>query len=309
MSYLHIENLYKARDILLFRECFALEKVHGTSAHVAWTSGSVRFSSGGASYKRFVELFDEAALRDRFTAVGHPAVGVYGEAYGGSEQGMSRVYGKELAFIAFDVKVGDVWLAVPDMVQVVEALGLEVIPWCKVSTDIEALDAERDRPSEVAARRGMGDAHPREGIVLRPLIELTKNNGERVIAKYKGEAFAERAKTPKVTDDPARRTVLRAAQAVAEEWVTPMRLTHVLQRFPGAGLESMRAVIAAMVEDVYRESNGEIVESREAVSAIGRRTAELMKGRISASLHPPTADAAAHAATAARPVLPRRERS
>ena len=32
MGYLHIENLYKAQDILLFRECYALEKVHGTAA-------------------------------------------------------------------------------------------------------------------------------------------------------------------------------------------------------------------------------------------------------------------------------------
>lgn len=35
MGYLHIDNLYKNRDILLFRECWALEKVHGTSAHYA----------------------------------------------------------------------------------------------------------------------------------------------------------------------------------------------------------------------------------------------------------------------------------
>jgi hypothetical protein len=32
MAYLHIENLYKARDIMLFRECYAMEKIHGTSA-------------------------------------------------------------------------------------------------------------------------------------------------------------------------------------------------------------------------------------------------------------------------------------
>ena len=35
MGYRHIDNLYKNQDILLFRECFALEKIHGTSANVA----------------------------------------------------------------------------------------------------------------------------------------------------------------------------------------------------------------------------------------------------------------------------------
>ena len=37
MGYRHIDNLYKDQRILLFRECFALEKIHGTSAHVSWT--------------------------------------------------------------------------------------------------------------------------------------------------------------------------------------------------------------------------------------------------------------------------------
>lgn len=29
MGYIHIENLYKNRAILLFKECYALEKIHG----------------------------------------------------------------------------------------------------------------------------------------------------------------------------------------------------------------------------------------------------------------------------------------
>ncbi len=45
MSYLHIDNLYRSQDILLFRECYALEKIHGTSAHVAYHNGEVKFFS------------------------------------------------------------------------------------------------------------------------------------------------------------------------------------------------------------------------------------------------------------------------
>jgi hypothetical protein len=30
MGYLHIDNLYKSQDILLFKRCYALEKIHGT---------------------------------------------------------------------------------------------------------------------------------------------------------------------------------------------------------------------------------------------------------------------------------------
>ena len=34
MSYLHIQNLYKDPRILMLREVYALEKIHGTSAHI-----------------------------------------------------------------------------------------------------------------------------------------------------------------------------------------------------------------------------------------------------------------------------------
>lgn len=72
MAYLHIQNLYRERDILLFRECYALEKIHGTSAHVAWRDGQVAFFSGSGKHARFVALFDAALLdkgvvRERWT--------------------------------------------------------------------------------------------------------------------------------------------------------------------------------------------------------------------------------------------------
>ena len=39
MSYMHIDNLYKNQDILLFKECYALEKIHGTSAGLEFGLG------------------------------------------------------------------------------------------------------------------------------------------------------------------------------------------------------------------------------------------------------------------------------
>lgn len=285
MSYLHIDNLYKSQEILLFRECYAMEKVHGTSAHVRWDGKTLTFFSGGESHERFVGLFDQAALTAAFTALGHASVVVYGEAYGGSCQRMKHTYGPDLRFIAFDMMVGDSWLSVPDMDQVATGLGLEVVPWRKVSTDLAVLDAERDRPSEVAVRRGCGEDKAREGVVLRPLIELTKNNGERIISKHKQEKFSERA-TPQKVIDPDKLKVLAEAEAIAQEWATPMRLTHILDKFPGAGIEKTGEVIKAMIEDVYREANGEIVESKDAKTAIGKRTAAMFKDRLNAALRP-----------------------
>ena len=118
MGYQSILNLYRpeAQAILQFKTLYALEKLHGTSANIAWRDGDIKYFSGGEGYERFVALFDRAALMERFQARFTPAdtVTVFGEAYGGKQHGMSGTYGKELRFAAFDVKVGDCWLAVPD---------------------------------------------------------------------------------------------------------------------------------------------------------------------------------------------------
>lgn len=283
MGYLHIENLYRptAQIILLFKELYALEKVHGTSAHVVWRQGKVWYNSGGESPVNFRALFDDATLTTAFEQLGHDEVTVYGEAYGGKCQGMRKTYGDALRFIAFDVKVGPgdggTWLSVPNMADVATRLGFEVVPWSKVPSDLAALDAARDKPSEIAVRRGITEPRLREGVVLRPLHEFTINNGNRVIVKHKGEAFSE-TKSPRPIIDPAALPVLVEAQAIANEWVTPRRLEHVLQRVGvDVGIKATSRVISAMIEDVFREAKGEIVESKDARAAIGRATAKLFK--------------------------------
>lgn len=275
MSYMHIENLYKNQTILLFRECYALEKVHGTSAHIKWTDGRLKFFSGEASHERFVELFDEAKLRAAFEALGHDTVIVYGEAYGGKIQSMKDTYGDKLDFIVFDVKIGDAWLDVPDADDVVKMLGLEFVPWVRVATNLADLDAQRDAPSVVSLWRvGNAPTHPREGIVLRPIHEMFDKRGSRVIAKYKGAAFAE-TKTPRPVVDPSQQQVLDDANKIADEWVTDMRLAHVLDKCGAKNVSDTLKVINAMLEDVLREAKGEIVDTKEARRAIGKRTAQL----------------------------------
>ncbi len=287
MGYLHIDNLYKDQTILMLKECFALEKVHGTSAHLKWKDGRVTYFSGGESHPKFLAIFDVDRMHASLAAVGQSEVTVYGEAYGGKCMGMRMTYGEELRFIAFDVRIGEHWLSVPQAVQIVESLGLEFVPWEKTSTDVAILDRIRDRPSEVAVRRGRG-AHAREGIVLRPLIELTTNAGSRIIAKHKGATFSERITPPKIMD-PAQLAILVAADAIAEEWVTEMRLTHVLDKVRAAnggdvGIQHTPRVIDAMVEDVTREAAGEIVESKDADRAIRKRAASMFKARLQARL-------------------------
>ena len=108
---------------------------------------------------------------------------------------------------------------------------------------------------------------------------MTKNNGQRIICKHKRKEFAETATERKV-DDPSKLQKLAEAEAIADEWVTDMRLTHVLDKRPGIGLEGTRTVIAAMLEDIKREGAGEIEWSQQAEKAVTQRTAQMFKKRV-----------------------------
>jgi hypothetical protein len=284
VSYMRIINLYKDQRVLAFRKVFAMEKIHGTSAHVSWKNGVLNYFPGGESLERFKKAFDEQDLIAKFVALGHPEVVVFGEAYGGSQQGMSHTYGKDLKFVAFEAKVGDTWLCVPDAEDVAHKLGLDFVPYKLVSSDIASLDAERDAFSVQAVKNGMGDGHLREGIVIRPEFEVKTSDGERIVAKHKSDKFQETA-TPRKVVDPSKLLVMAEANAIAHEWCTEMRLSHVLDAFPDADITMTGKVIAAMKEDIAREAAGEIVESKEAWAIIGRKTAEMFKARLKVKLN------------------------
>lgn len=288
MGYMHIDNLYKDQRILMFKECYALEKIHGTSAHIAWRDGKVVFFSGGEKYDNFLALFDADALAATFAArFGERTVTFYGEAYGGKQQNMSATYGKALKFIVFDVKIGEQFVDVPVAHEIAKACGFEFVPYGRVVCEVAVLDVLRDTPSMVAYQAGsvgpdrFGCTPPiREGIVLRPIHECQFNDGKRVIAKHKRPEFSER-KTIMPVDD-AKRQAMEDAQAIADEWVIEMRLTHVLDKLGNpTEMSATSKVIEAMVEDVLREASGEIIESLEVTKAIGRKSAALYKQRVS----------------------------
>ena len=277
MGYLDIANLYKDQTILMFRECYALEKIHGSSAHVSFRpeAAALNLHAGGIEGARFASLFDRDFLITEFREMFSDKVTVYREVYGGKIQKMRHTYGDAVRFVVFDVKVGDVWLNVPKAEIVATSLGLDFVPYSRCSTDIEALNAERDRDSVQAVKNGMGEGHKREGVVLRPLEEFIRNNGERVIAKHKREEFGE-TRTPREVS-PEELAILTEAEEIADEWTTPMRLQHILGSLSPEDqvVENTGNIVRLMVEDVLREGAGEIADSREARKAIGRKAAKL----------------------------------
>ena len=292
MGYMKIPNLYKDQRLLCFNTLYATEKVHGTSAHLRWDGERIHLFSGGEKHERLAEVFDFGVLTERFhDVVGAKPCKVYGESYGGKMQGMRESYGDAVAFTAFEVGFpGDgheVFLDVERAADLVAQLGLEFMPFVKLVAESRAemvalLDAERDRTALVSEMRGVEGYRMREGIVIRPPFEVRLNSGGRLIAKHKRPEFSE-TKTKRVLD-PAKQEVLRQATAIAAEWVTPMRLEHVVGALTldgvEPGIERTGDVVKAMVDDVVVEGEGEFVDSRDARKAIGKRAAQMFRERL-----------------------------
>jgi len=275
MGYMHIDNLYKDQTILDFKRCYAMEKIHGTSAHVRWTGKKLVLFSGGCSYEPFAALFDQEALAKTFSeSVGEQPAIIYGEAYGGSIQRMKETYGDKIRFVAFEVQINGLWLTVPKAESFVRKFGLDFVHWVEISTDLAEIDAQRDADSVQAIKNGCGAGHHREGIVLRPLMEVTLNNGERVICKHKRDEFGE-TKTP-IPVNKEKQEKMENAQKIAEEWVTAMRLEHILNgKAPSA--QDLGTIIPAMTADIEREAGDLIVMNSEVKKLIGATTAKLVK--------------------------------
>lgn len=287
MGYLHIDNLYKNRDIFEFSQCYAMEKIHGTSAHIRFlynnheSTYKVNFYSGGCSQLEFIKLFNQDSLvKSANELISSEEVVVYGEAYGGKVQRMSKTYGNSLKFVVFDIKLDEDWLTVPEAENVTKSFDLEFVHYKLIQTNITDINNERDADSVQAIRNGMGAGYEREGVVLRPTMEMQDSKGNRIIVKHKRDGFAERIHQPKI-EDSSELVILTEAASIANEWVVPMRLEHVLQKLPHAkSLENTREVLDAMIEDIYREARSEIVMSKEVSTAIKRKTAVLWKNKL-----------------------------
>jgi hypothetical protein len=298
MGYLHIDNLYKNQQILQFKRVYALEKVHGTSAHIRWSQPqdntqhtTLGFFSGGASHEAFVSLFDQAALQIAFKEKfgDEPTnVIIYGEAYGGKLMGMSRTYGNQLRFVAFDVNIDGKWLQVEQAARLVESLGLRFVDYEQIDATLSEIDRCRDLPSTEAARNGVEDADKtiREGVVLRPVFEVTLNNGERLIAKHKREEFRETGSLK--TIDPTKVEAKLRNEAIADDWCTARRFEHVVDQLirerddKQVQMPDILALLNLMVEDIRREGAGEIeITDEKAFSkAVGAKIVKFVKAAV-----------------------------
>ena len=279
MGYAKIENLYRRPDAL---QCFALEKIEGSSANISFNGYDVNYFSGCAKHSDFMNLFMDANLKEvykqKFLSDTDEAgeffknkkMIIYGEVFGQKIQGMKATYGDKLRFLAFDVKLDDRWLNVPSAEFIVKEFGLDFVAYEQGPLTLEWLDEQRDRPSRAA----IYPDKPAEGIVIRPIQECYVNGNSRMILKHKRAEFRE-TKTQREVD-PNAAFFLFEKSKIVDEYATPARLNHVLQKTPYREPADIGKIIKAFQADLRVECAGEFEWTRQVVGAIGQRVAEML---------------------------------
>lgn len=291
MGYMHIISLYKWPEFFkAFPQVYAMEKIHGTSTWITLTtSNELIFHSGGEPTDKFTALFDKDKLYTSLlklkTENNWSIVKIHGEAYGGKQQGMSKTYGPKLKFIVFEVCHDGQFVDVPAAEGIAKQLDLEFVHYEIGANTAEWVEAQSNLDSVQAVRNGMG-AHPREGVVIRPLTESTllfHKEHVRAIAKHKNANFWE-IKTRKPLGE--RLEVMSDINTIVDEWVTDERIKHVIDRVLQAKEDKKLThkdtptFINLMVEDVKREGEGEIEWSDNLAKGIRRQAGTMYQSHM-----------------------------
>ena len=161
------------------------EKVDGTNIRLIAVPGNADCLVLGRVDKAKPPDGVEAAtanVREKLTTVApHKTVVAYGEGYGGGIQnGVLGNYNPNgVGFVLFDLAIDGRWVRREALEGIAKKIGADVVPVVGRGTLDQAIRLAREGFSS-----GWGD-FPAEGLVTRPLVELTDYRGNRVIAKVK----------------------------------------------------------------------------------------------------------------------------
>ena len=164
------------------------EKIDGTNIRVMWDGHTVKF--GGRTnnaqlpsqlVQKLVDMFSGTTNEQLFEQhFGEKEVVFYGEGFGGKIQS-GHAYSQEQSFILFDIKVGSKFITREHVEAIAKSFNILVVPICLIGTIKEAVDYVITRPNSLIAEQ----TKESEGVVGRPLFELTDDRGNRIIVKIK----------------------------------------------------------------------------------------------------------------------------
>ena len=168
------------------------EKVDGTNIRVMWDGEGVTF--GGKTDNAQIPAHLVTVLYDEFTPTKmleqfgtEGGVCLYGEGYGMKIQKPgARYISDNSSFILFDCRVGTWWLDRVGLEDVAVNIGIDIVPIIGMGSLHDAVRFCKDGYRSTISEDATLDA---EGLVLKPLMELTTRSGGRIISKIKHKDF------------------------------------------------------------------------------------------------------------------------
>lgn len=171
---------------------WASEKIDGTSVGIKWDGERISFighTDKSQFNPRYLEYLQNRFGTPEFESCvemifgDKPAI-IYGE---GISKDYNVHYGfPEGEFIMYDIQFDNGKFAERDVVyEVASKLDIKMPFEARMTLD-EAIEYVKARPQSV-----LNSEYKMEGLVLRPMVELYLNNGERVITKIKVKDFVD----------------------------------------------------------------------------------------------------------------------
>lgn len=309
-QYPHIENIEEVPEVFELSEVIVTEKVHGSAARIGVIDGRLRLGGRKLEFTDirpdtreglcFIQWVLDTGLDKKVIEAfsGHDVI-LYGEWHGSGtpkkgwpqvQKGIRYINGNDLRI--FDVKVDGKYVPQDEVASWAAKVGLKTMPILyRGKPDMKIFDSLIDTMSRVGEENGIVDPENTiEGIVIRPPEFVWDEKRRPIMAKYKIGKWAERAsaqKHPKTL--PKERVVIPGASEFAKEFVTEMRLEHILDQLREAGIpidkSSLGEVMKRMGQDIKREGIGALgdakLEWKDVSPFVTRLTKELFLKKIS----------------------------
>lgn len=198
-AYTDVENLRNFPDILQSGELVSVtEKIHGTSARVAWIDGE--WMAGSMRVRRKRPALDELRLNtywyplslkpvidlvEDFVGAGARQVVLYGEVYGPKIQSFGYGVKNGVGFAAFDLLVDGKFVDANAFADTCFQYGIQAVPLLaeNVPYSLDMVKALSAGPAT------FGGGHIREGVVVKPMTERTDPRVGRVVLKYVADDY------------------------------------------------------------------------------------------------------------------------
>jgi len=172
------------------------EKIDGTNIRIIWDGEiiSIRGKTDNAVLPTLLldklnDTFTEEKMLKCFPNIkpnSGSEVCIYGEGYGVGIQRGSNYLIDTNDFILFDIKIGRWWLTREAVENIANKLYIKIVPIVGIMTLIDAIEFIR---KGYTSSISVNENYIAEGFIMKPVIELSNRNGERVITKLKYKDF------------------------------------------------------------------------------------------------------------------------